>query len=68
MQTGPPEKRDTVHELGEFALIDRITRGRVNTPHTVLGPGDDAAVVNAPDGRVVASDRKSTRLNSSHER
>ena len=55
MQTGPPEKRDTVGELGEFGLIDRITRGRPSTPHTVLGPGDDAAVINAPDGRVVAS-------------
>lgn len=55
MQTGPPGKRDTVDELGEFGLIDRITRGRVQTPGTLLGPGDDAAVVNAPDGRVVAS-------------
>ena len=55
MQTGPPEKRDTVGELGEFGLIDRITRGRVQPPGTLLGPGDDAAVINAPDGRVVAS-------------
>jgi thiamine-monophosphate kinase len=44
-----------VDELGEFGLISRITRGRVQPPGTVLGPGDDAAVINAPDGRVVAS-------------
>lgn len=55
MQTEPPGKRGTVDELGEFGLIHRITRGRVQPAGVVLGPGDDAAVVNAPDGRVVAS-------------
>lgn len=48
----------TVGELGEFALIDAIT-GRLgaaaNGPALLLGPGDDAAVVAAPDGRVVAT-------------
>nr|WP_283818673.1 thiamine-phosphate kinase [Jatrophihabitans telluris] len=44
-------------ELGEFGLIRRITAGlsRIESPTTVLGPGDDAAVISAPDGRVVAS-------------
>jgi thiamine-monophosphate kinase len=53
LHTGPPER--TVHDLGEFGLIDRITRGRTQPAGTLLGPGDDAAVVKAPDGRVVAS-------------
>ncbi|WP_028476458.1 thiamine-phosphate kinase [Nocardia sp. CNY236] len=43
----------TVRELGEFALIDRINAGRVQAPAVVLGPGDDAALVMAPGGRVV---------------
>src|SRR5471030_175291 len=45
----------TVGELDEFALIDAIT-GRLTTSSAVLlGPGDDAAVIAAPDARVVAS-------------
>jgi thiamine-monophosphate kinase len=46
----------TVGELGEFALIDAITARLTTTSSDVLlGPGDDAAVVAAPDARVVAS-------------
>jgi thiamine-monophosphate kinase len=46
---------DSVADLGEFGLIEAIT-GRMPQPAQVeLGPGDDAAVVTAPDGRVVAS-------------
>ena len=41
--------------LGEFGLIAQVTRDRVQPATTVLGPGDDAAVVAAPDGRVVAT-------------
>jgi thiamine-monophosphate kinase len=40
--------------LGEFGLIARVTAGRTQPSTTLLGPGDDAAVVAAPDGRVVA--------------
>ena len=50
-----PSAADTVGELGEFGLIDRLTDGRFQPEHTLLGPGDDAAVVAAPDGRVVAT-------------
>jgi thiamine-monophosphate kinase len=32
-----------------------VTAGKAQPPTTLLGPGDDAAVVAAPDGRVVAS-------------
>ncbi|KMS91030.1 thiamine-phosphate kinase [Prauserella rugosa] len=43
----------TVADVGEFGLIREVT-GRQQVPKgTVVGPGDDAAVVEAPDGRVV---------------
>ena len=45
----------TVADLGEFGLISRVTEGRVQPGSTLLGPGDDAAMVAAPDGRVLAS-------------
>jgi len=45
----------SVTHSGEFGLIARIT-ARLGTGASVLvGPGDDAAVVAAPDRRVVAS-------------
>ncbi len=49
-----PEAHDTLAAVGEFGLISRVTAGRAQPPATLLGPGDDAAVVAAPDGRVVA--------------
>jgi thiamine-monophosphate kinase len=45
----------TLGRLGEFALIDRLVAGRRQPATTVLGPGDDAAVVAAGDGRVLVS-------------
>lgn len=45
----------TVGEVGEFGVIERVTNGRIQSAHTILGPGDDAALVAAPDGRVVAT-------------
>src|SRR6201993_5639570 len=45
----------TLGDLGEFAVIDRLVAGRPQGPKTLLGPGDDAAVVAAPDARVVVS-------------
>lgn len=45
----------TVSELGEFGLIRSVTTGREQPESTLLGPGDDAAVVRAADGRVVAT-------------
>ncbi|RZT83108.1 thiamine-phosphate kinase [Micromonospora violae] len=44
-----------VSEIGEFGLIGKITARLSYGPTTLLGPGDDAAVVAAPDGRVAAS-------------
>jgi thiamine-monophosphate kinase len=45
----------TVSDAGEFGLISRVTAGLESVPSTLVGPGDDAAVVAAPDGRVVTS-------------
>ncbi|HEV2891332.1 MAG TPA: thiamine-phosphate kinase [Frankiaceae bacterium] len=39
-------------ELGEFGLVAAVTAG---SPPSPAGPGDDAAVVAVPDGRVVAT-------------
>ena len=45
----------TLGALGEFALIARMTKGTLLPAGTEVGPGDDAAVVAAPDGRVAVS-------------
>jgi thiamine-monophosphate kinase len=51
----PPSDPGSVAELGEFGLIARITASRGLPPVTLLGPGDDAAVLAAADGRVVVT-------------
>jgi len=45
----------SVGALGEFGLIDAVVSRFAVTDDVLLGPGDDAAVVAAPDGRVVAT-------------
>jgi thiamine-monophosphate kinase len=49
----------TVAELSESELLERIfprlNRGPEGNPTVLLGPGDDAAIVAAPDGRTVIS-------------
>lgn len=45
----------TVRELGEFALIARMNAGRAQGGGVLLGPGDDAAVLAAPDGRLAVT-------------
>lgn len=45
----------TIGGLGEFALIKRVTSQFPRTDDVILGPGDDAAIVAAPDGRTVAT-------------
>jgi thiamine-monophosphate kinase len=44
-----------VAELGEFGLIAALSGWLPADPRTPVGIGDDAAVLAAPDGRVVAS-------------
>ncbi len=54
----PTDRREqliTVSELGEFGLIRRVTAGFAPAESTLVGPGDDAALVSTPDGRVVVS-------------
>ena len=41
--------------MNEFELIDEITSGLRQRPDVLLGPGDDAALITAADGRVLAS-------------
>jgi len=45
----------TVGETGEFELVAAVTARLPQAGAVLLGPGDDAAVVAAPDGRVVAT-------------
>jgi thiamine-monophosphate kinase len=45
----------SVSDLGEFGLIGVIVGRFPVTDDVLLGPGDDAAVVAAPDARVVAT-------------
>ena len=45
----------TLQQLGEFAVIDRLNAGRRWPAGVRVGPGDDAAVVDAPDGRIAVS-------------
>ncbi|GAA1757959.1 thiamine-phosphate kinase [Luedemannella helvata] len=44
----------SVASAGEFGLIAKVTARLASAPTTLLGPGDDAALVAAPDGRVIA--------------
>lgn len=46
---------DNVADLGEFGLIAAIAARLPQGGEVLLGPGDDAAVVATPDGRVVAT-------------
>ncbi len=52
---GSGESDRTLSEVGEFGVIDRLTRGRPGSADVAVGPGDDAAVVRAADGRVAVS-------------
>lgn len=45
----------TLGEVGEFGLIDRLTSGLTANDHVILGPGDDTAIVSAPDGRTLVT-------------
>ena len=47
---------ETLAEVGEFALIDKITAELVTGPQVRLGPGDDAAVLSVDAALVVSVD------------
>jgi thiamine-monophosphate kinase len=46
---------DTVRVVGEFGVIARVLARSGSARLAEVGPGDDAAVLRTPDGRVVAS-------------
>jgi thiamine-monophosphate kinase len=50
-----PDDADTVEGVGELATLARILPRLPGGDDTLLGPGDDAAVVAAPDGRFVVT-------------
>ncbi len=45
----------TLASTGEFGLIARVTARLGTAATTLLGPGDDAALIRVPDGRMLAS-------------
>jgi len=45
----------TISDLGEFGLIEAIAAALPRSDATIVGIGDDAAVLAAPDARVVAT-------------
>jgi thiamine-monophosphate kinase len=49
------EAAETLAGVGEFAVIDRLVTGRDQPAAVAVGPGDDAAVVFARDGKTVVS-------------
>jgi thiamine-monophosphate kinase len=49
------EPAETLAAVGEFAVIDRLVAGRQQPDTVALGPGDDAAIVVAGDGKTVVS-------------
>jgi len=54
--TPPAGQREaTLAELGEFGFIAALGERFAQGEQVLLGPGDDAAVVAVPDGRVVVS-------------
>jgi thiamine-monophosphate kinase len=54
--TGPGQGRgETLGELGEAAVLRRIFPRLPDAAVALIGPGDDAAVLAAPDGRYVVT-------------
>lgn len=50
------EKRTEIAQLGEFGLIDRIRNGvSLRQPNSLMGIGDDAAVIDAGDEVILLS-------------
>ena len=51
------EKVVDINELGEFGLIERISK-KIKTYNktTILGPGDDGAIIKLPEHTVISTD------------
>lgn len=55
MTSPNPGSHRTLADLGEFGLIEALRDRFPQGEHVLLGPGDDAAMVAVPDGRVLVS-------------
>ena len=55
MTTTPDDAAATLADVGEFGLLARLGPRLSQSERIELGPGDDAAVVAAPEGRVLLS-------------
>lgn len=53
--TDASQPAETLADIGEDGLLERIFPELPRGSRTILGPGDDAAIVSADDGRVVVS-------------
>jgi len=54
-ENGRVEPEETVADIGEFALIDRVSAGVGSSRFVLIGPGDDAAHIATKDGTFVVS-------------
>jgi len=55
MTSATPPANATLADLGEFGLVGALASRFPQGENVLLGPGDDAALVAVPDGRVVIS-------------
>lgn len=55
MTSAPTPANATLSDLGEFGLVDALAERFPQGDDVLLGPGDDAALVAFPGGRVVVS-------------
>jgi thiamine-monophosphate kinase len=55
MPSRPRDDDPTLGELSEGEILRAILARTAQASHTILGPGDDAAVIAAPSGSVVAT-------------
>jgi thiamine-monophosphate kinase len=52
---GTPSANTTLADVGEFGLLEALKNRFPRGENVLLGPGDDAALVDVPGGRVVVS-------------
>jgi thiamine-monophosphate kinase len=55
MTSAPLPTDATLSDLGEFGLVDALVERLPQGEDVLIGPGDDAALVSVPGGRVVVS-------------
>lgn len=55
MTMSDPDPDDTLHAVSEIAALRRVFPRLPASEYALVGPGDDAAVLSAPDGRYVVT-------------